>query len=95
MQITYCCEGDRELREWVCLEQPAKSFARQAAVQWWALRTHLPVPATARDAVAIARDGLLRAPARITVRYEAGSQFPRITNPLFARTPELVTGGAQ
>ena len=95
LKVSYCCEGDREFREWVCFEQPAKSFARLAAVQWWALRTHLPVPATASDAVALARDGLLRAPARITVRWEAGSQFPRITNPLFARMPVLAAGGAQ
>ena len=95
LKVSYCCEGDREFREWVCFEQPAKSFARLAAVQWWTLRAHLPVPATASDAVAIAHEGLLRAPARITVRYEAGSLFPRITNPLFARTPVLAAGGAQ
>lgn len=64
--------------EWVCVEHPANSYARQKAEAWWRRRTHEPVPTDADEAVALAEAGVLAAPAAITVRSTPGERFDRV-----------------
>ena len=79
MRIDYRVGFDEFKSEWVCPEHTG--YARDKFLKWWRERAALgcPVPSTAREAVALANQGLLAAPERITVRTVAGEKFDRIT----------------
>jgi DNA repair protein RadD len=76
LRVDYQIGWYRWKSEWVCLEHDG--FARQKAVAWWTRRSREPVPATAAEAVEIARAGGLAATRSITVRSVAGEQYDRI-----------------
>lgn len=79
MRIDYQVGFDEFKSEWVCPEHTG--YARDKFLKWWRERAALgcPIPNTAREAVALANQGLLAAPERITVRSVAGEKFDRIT----------------
>ena len=79
MRIDYRVGFDEFKSEWVCPEHTG--YARDKFLKWWRERAALgcPIPSTAREAVALANQGLLAAPERITVRSVAGEKFDRIT----------------
>jgi DNA repair protein RadD len=68
--LTYC------VSEYICFEHPG--FARRKAEQWWRQRSPEPVPATASEAVDIARETGLAEAHRVTVRNIAGETYERI-----------------
>ena len=79
MRIDYQIGFDEFKSEWVCPEHTG--YARDKFVKWWKERAALgcQIPNTAREAVALANEGLLAAPERITVRSVAGEKFDWIT----------------
>ncbi len=79
--------------EWVCIEHPPGSYARQKAEAWWRLRSNDPCPSDADEAVELAEAGSL-APARaITIRSVTGEKYDRIINHLLDDRPGAVTVG--
>ena len=64
--------------EWVCPEHTG--YARNKFEKWWSERAAFgtPVPSTAKEAVALANQGLLAEPTQITVKTVAGEKFERI-----------------
>jgi len=79
MRVDYRVGFDEFKSEWVCPEHTG--YARDKFLKWWRERAALgcPIPSTAREAVALANQGLLAAPERIIVRSVAGEKFDRIT----------------
>ena len=79
MRVDYQIGFNEFKSEWVCPEHTG--YARDKFLKWWRERAALgcPIPNTAREAVALANQGLLAAPERITVRSVAGEKFDRIT----------------
>ena len=75
--------------EWVCPEHTG--YARGKFEKWWKNRAALgcPVPATAREAVALADEGLLAQPLAITVKSVAGEKFDRITKCVLGERPVM------
>ena len=75
--------------EWVCPEHTG--YARGKFEKWWKNRAALgcPVPATAREAVAWANDGMLAVPLAITVKSVAGEKFDRITKCVLGERPAM------
>ncbi len=75
--------------EWVCPEHTG--YARGKFEKWWKNRAALgcPVPATAREAVALADEGLLAQPLAITVKSVAGEKFDRITKCVLGERPAM------
>lgn len=75
--------------EWVCPEHTG--YARGKFEKWWKNRAALgcPVPATAREAVAWANDGMLAVPLAITVKSVAGEKFDRITKCVLGERPVM------
>lgn len=75
--------------EWVCPEHTG--YARGKFEKWWKGRAALgcPVPATAREAVAMANEGLLAQPLSITVKSVAGEKFDRITKCQMGERPAM------
>ena len=75
--------------EWVCPEHTG--YARGKFEKWWKNRAALgcPVPKTAREAVALADEGLLAQPLAITVKSVAGEKFDRITKCVLGERPAM------
>ena len=75
--------------EWVCPEHTG--YARGKFEKWWKNRAALgcPIPSTAREAVALANDGLLAVPQSITVKSVAGEKFDRITKCVLGERPVM------
>jgi DNA repair protein RadD len=76
MRVDYQVGWHEYKSEWVCFEHTG--YARAKAVQWWKRRSHEPVPATAEQAVGLARSGRLAKTQAITVRSIAGEEYDRI-----------------
>lgn len=76
MRVDYTVGFNNTRSEWVCFEHDG--YARGKAEAWWKARSHLPVPATAQEAVDLARTGALALPLAITVRSVAGEKYDRI-----------------
>lgn len=89
MRIDYQIGFDEFKSEWVCPEHTG--YARDKFLKWWRERAALgcPIPNTAREAVALANQGLLAAPERITVRSVAGEKFDRITRWVLKERPVM------
>jgi DNA repair protein RadD len=66
--------------EWVCLEHPKGSFARQKAEAWWEARSLDPVPDTIDQAVRMAEGGSLAVAFEVTVKRKTPDSFPEITS---------------
>ncbi|MFW5698702.1 MAG: DEAD/DEAH box helicase [Planctomycetota bacterium] len=79
LRVEYEIGWGRWAKEWVCVEHGGVSpFARSKAETWWRERSDEPCPHTAADAVALAEQGCLAEPTRITVRTFAGDEYDRI-----------------
>jgi DNA repair protein RadD len=78
--------------EWVCVEHPSGSFARQKAEAWWRMRSHEPCPESAQDAVDLADRGALAETKTITVRSVTGERFDRIINYQLGPVPPRLDG---
>ncbi len=63
-------------RKWVCIEH--QGFARQQAENWWVEMCPLECPSTVMEAIELADAGVFRQVKKITVREEAGKNFPEI-----------------
>ena len=89
MRVDYQVGFDEFKSEWVCPEHTG--YAREKFLKWWRERAALgcPIPNTAREAVALANQGLLAAPERITVRSVAGEKFDRITRWVLKERPVM------
>ena len=89
MRVDYQVGFDEFKSEWVCPEHTG--YAREKFLKWWKERAALgcPIPNTAREAVALANQGLLAAPERITVRSVAGEKFDRITRWVLKSRPVM------
>lgn len=79
MRIDYRVGFNEFKSEWVCPEHTG--YARGKFEQWWRERAAIgcPIPRTAREAVALANEGLLAVPESITVKSIAGEKFDRIS----------------
>jgi DNA repair protein RadD len=91
LRVDYKVGWNRWKSEWVCLEHDG--FARQKAVAWWKKRSREPVPATAAEAVEIAKAGGMAATKSITVRSVSGEEYDRITEHELGPIPELLDRG--
>lgn len=89
--------GFNEFRsEWVCPEHTG--YAREKFIKWWRERAAygLPIPTTAREAVASASAGMLADPESITVKTIAGEKFARVigwrlkSRPVYEPPPDTV-----
>jgi len=87
LRVDYKIGWHRWKSEWVCLEHAG--YARQKAVAWWRQRSREPLPATAAEAVAIARAGGLAPTREITVRSVAGEEYDRIIDYELGDIPTL------
>ena len=78
MRVDYRVGLAQWCSEWICFEH--SGFAKRKAIQWWRLRCRDPVPATAAEAVALARAGRVTPATSITVRYTPGEKYPRVVD---------------
>ena len=78
MRVDYQVGFNEFKSEWVCPEHIG--YARGKFEKWWNERAAFgtPVPSTAKEAVALANQGLLAEPTQITVKTVAGEKFERI-----------------
>jgi DNA repair protein RadD len=91
MRVDYKIGFNAFKSEWVCFEH--EGYARHKAVIWWKRRSPDPVPATARDAVAIANSGGVALTTTITVRSLAGDDYERIIGHEIGPLPEAIPAG--
>lgn len=65
--------------EWICVEHPLGSFARNKAEAWWNVRCQSDdCPTNADEAIDMADDGRLMSPRAITLKTAPGKKFPDI-----------------
>lgn len=82
--IEYIVADNLYKREWICPEH--NGYARRKFEKWWEehrIDETVEFPETADEAVAMARNGLLKNVKRITVRQVTGERFDRITGYVF------------
>lgn len=84
--VTYHCGPIRSVREWVCLEHPAGSYAHRKAIEWWRLRapagSFMPNDAGAAARAIMSGAIPFREPSSIVVRI--GGKYPEIVRCVFA-----------
>ncbi|HQL54254.1 MAG: DEAD/DEAH box helicase [Phycisphaerae bacterium] len=90
MRVDYRVGFNQYVTEWICVEH--NGFARQKAAQWWARRSHEPVPASAEEAVELAQAGALAPTQRITVERKPGEQFDRVMRHELGPKPPRLDG---
>jgi len=81
VQITYYVGPNRNYREWLCVEHPARSFPRNKFESWW--KKHAPgapVPATCDEAVALFDAGWTRAVRQVTVERKPGEKYVSVVD---------------
>ncbi len=78
LRVDYRLGFNEYQSEWVCIEHPPGSYARQKAEAWWRSRSHEPCPTSVDEAVAIAEDGGVAVTRAITVRHVTGEKYDRI-----------------
>ena len=87
MLVLYCVGRWYWFNEWVAFE--ARGRARRRAIRWWRARSRLPVPASAEDAVALAREGMIATTEAIVLRHVPGEQTLRIVGYQLGPIPEI------
>jgi len=89
MRVDYQISLNDFKSEWVCPEHTG--YARDKFVKWWKNRAAFgcPIPHTAREAVALANQGLLAVPKSITVKSVAGEKFDRISKCVLGDRPVM------
>ena len=87
LRVDYQVGFNEFVSEWVCPEHTG--FARWKFEKWWKTRSDVPPPATAEEAAALARDGLLAPTASITVRTVVGEQFGTIVRHVLGGKPRM------
>lgn len=84
LQATYHCGlfSTENVREWVCVEHGG--YAGEKAAAWWRERAPqgVTMPRDAAQAARLAGAGVLKTPAKILLRYEDGSRWPRVAKVL-------------
>jgi DNA repair protein RadD len=93
LRVDYRIGFNDHQSEWVCVEHPLGSYARQKAEAWWRARSSEPCPTNADDAVVLAQAGVLAQVTAITVRSVAGEKFDRIVNYQLGDIPQSVIFG--
>ncbi|MCG3174648.1 MAG: UvrABC system protein B [Myxococcota bacterium] len=93
LRVDYRIGFNDQQCEWICVEHPLGSYARQKAEAWWRARSNEPCPTNADDAVALAQAGALARVTSITVRSVAGEKFDRIVNYRMDDKPPAIDGG--
>lgn len=96
LRIDYQVGFNEFKSEWVCPEHTG--YAREKFIKWWRERAAygLPIPTTAREAVASASAGMLADPESITVKTIAGEKFARVvgwrlkSRPVYEPPPDTV-----
>jgi DNA repair protein RadD len=91
MRVDYKVGWNAFKSEWICFEH--QGYARHKAMAWWKRRSPDPVPATAREAVAIANSGGVALTTAITVRSLAGDDYERIIGHEIGPLPEAIPAG--
>ncbi|MFM7918615.1 MAG: hypothetical protein ACKPJJ_00235, partial [Planctomycetaceae bacterium] len=76
LRVDYQLGLDHWHSEYVCVEHGG--YAGKKAEAWWQARSSIPMPTTAEEANALARDGQLKPTHAIVIRKVAGERFPRI-----------------
>lgn len=89
MRIDYHIGFNDYKSEWVCPEHTG--YARRKFEKWWNARAAYGcrMPSSAREAVALADQGLLAQPKTITVKSVAGEKFERIANCVLGERPVM------
>lgn len=93
LRVDYTVSFNEHHSEWVCIEHPPESYARQKALAWWQVRSDEPCPASVEEAVELAVAGGLASTLAITVRSVAGEKYDRITNHRLGEKPAGVMTG--
>ena len=96
VRIDYQVGFNEVKSEWLCPEHAG--YAREKFIKWWRERAAygLPIPTTAREAVASASAGMLADPESITVKTIAGEKFARVvgwrlkSRPVYEPPPDTV-----
>ncbi|MBI1373334.1 MAG: DEAD/DEAH box helicase [Phycisphaera sp.] len=93
LRIDYRVGFNDHRSEWVCVEHPLGSYARQKAEVWWHARSNDPCPTDADEAVELAEAGALAHVHGITVRHVSGEKYDRIVDYQLGDRPPAVTAG--
>jgi DNA repair protein RadD len=93
LRVDYRVGFNDHRSEWVCIEHPPGSYARQKAEAWWRARSFEPCPTDADDAVALAEAGALATTLSITVRHVSGEKYDRIVRHQLGARPAAVHAG--
>ena len=93
LRVDYRVGFSEHKSEWVCVEHPPGSYARQKAEAWWRARSNDPCPTDADEAVELADAGSLAPTHAITVRHVTGEKYDRIVNHQLGDKPPAVMAG--
>lgn len=93
LRVDYRVGFNDHRSEWVCVEHPPGSYARQKAEAWWRARSNEPCPSDADEAVELAEAGALAQAQSITVRSVAGEKYDRIVGYQLGEKPQPVAAG--
>ncbi len=93
LRVDYRVGFNDHRSEWVCVEHPPGSFARQKAEAWWRMRSDDSCPSDADEAAELAEAGSLASTHTITVRSATGEKYDRIVNYQLGEKPPAVTAG--
>lgn len=93
LRVDYCVALGDYRSEWVCVEHPTGSFARQKAEAWWRARSNEPCPTDANEAVELANAGALAKARAITIRSVTGEKYDRIVAHELDEVPQAVGAG--
>ena len=88
MRVSYWLGVNSICDEWVCVEHTG--FAFEKAYAWWFARSKTKIPATAEEAVALAKQGVLAMPSVIKIRTKSGEKFSTITGYTLGPKPDAV-----
>jgi DNA repair protein RadD len=93
LRVDYRVGFNDHRSEWICVEHPQGSYARQKAEAWWRARSSDPCPTNADEAVGLAETDSLAPTRAITVRSVTGEKYDRIVNYQLGEKPPAVTVG--
>lgn len=87
MRVQYYTAMNSSVSEWVCFEH--SGFAFEKAKNWWALRSHLPCPRSAKEAVRIANLEQLAPTVSVATQIKDGSRWPDLVSVSLGPIPAL------